>query len=119
MAERGERLARAAAPHAIDTAGIAADALEFGLHRERKLMGLKLHGRGSWRRRSSSFRRLAVGRRSLWRRRLVGRLCGRRRWSSDRGFFALFGRIRLSGRVSGRSLLRRSRLGDDLARLDF
>ena len=95
MAERSERLARAAAPHAIDTAGIAVDSLEFGLDRVRKLMGLKLHGRGSWRRRSSSFRRLAVGRRSLWRRRLVGRLCGRRRWSGDRGSFALFGRIRL------------------------
>jgi len=101
MAERGERPARAAALHAIDTVGIAADALELGLHCESKLARLELHGRESRRRRSSSFRRLAAGRRSLRRRRLLGRLCGC--WRSDRGSFVLFRRIWLSGRVSGRS----------------
>jgi len=118
IAECYERLARASAPHPIDTAGIAADALEFGLYRERKLSRLEFHGIGSRRRRSSSFCRLAAGRRSLRRRRFIGRLCGGRR-RGDRGSFTLFRRIRLSGRVSGRSLLRRSRLGDDLARLAF
>ena len=81
IAERCERLAQAAAQHPIDTAGIAADTLELGLYRERKLMGLELYRRGPWRRRrSSSFRR-----RSLRWRRFVSRLCWRRRWCCDRG----------------------------------